>query len=216
MFLVPRPSLFAYTIFSCRSRAACIAWGPGLYKNQRWGDMPVHRRTLTFAFPNSLAWMSTRASRALLAPLDSDSPWGPGGRAQSRHHCRPCQACLPRRQDLLAHYSAVLWSRHACKPWHDQPLKASPHTQIGGLSAISQSYLSFRASRNSPLFRVKPISSIGRTVSQLDVPFSEASSTARCSALQRAVSSEQENSWCHSVLFEALRFSLFAQSAVVS
>ena len=59
-------------------------------------------------------------------------------------------------------------------------LKTSPHTQIDGLSAISQSYLSFRASRNSPLFRLKPISPISMTVSELDAPFSEASSTARC------------------------------------
>ena len=78
MFPVPRPSLFAYIISSCRSRAACIsAWGPGLYKNQRWGNIPEHRRTLTFAFPKSLctmAWMSRRASGARFAPLGSDSP----------------------------------------------------------------------------------------------------------------------------------------------
>ena len=62
-------SLFAYIISSCRSRAACMsALGPGLYKNQRWGNIPVRRRTLTFAFPKSL-WHGCLGERRELGLL---------------------------------------------------------------------------------------------------------------------------------------------------
>ena len=122
--------------------------------------------------------MSRRASGALIVPLGSDSPvssWRTGSISTSL-------------QTMLS----MSASRFLCSLWHCimkpprllsmawSTLKTLPHTQIDGLSAISQSYLSFRASRNSPLFRVKPISSIGMTVSQLDAPFSEASSSACC------------------------------------
>ena len=69
MFPVPRPSLFAYIISSCRSRAARIsALSPGLYKNQRWGNIPVHRRTLAFASPKSL-WHGCLGERRELGLL---------------------------------------------------------------------------------------------------------------------------------------------------
>ena len=95
--------------------------------------------------------MSRRASGALLFPLDSDSPvssWRTGSISTSL-------------QTMLAMSASrslsSLW-RCIMKPLRLQTmalstLKPSPHTQIDGLSAISQSYLIFRASRNSPLFR---------------------------------------------------------------
>ena len=54
----------------------------------------------------------------------------------------------------------------------------STQTQTEGVSGTSQSYLSFRASQNSLLFKSKSISLIGKTVSQLDAPFWVARSTA--------------------------------------
>ncbi len=42
----------------------------------------------------------------------------------------------------------------------------------------NHNYLSASASWNAPLWRVKPCSSIGRVVSQLDAPFSDARAIA--------------------------------------
>ena len=50
--------------------------------------------------------------------------------------------------------------------------KLSPHTHTAGLSGIDQSYLKCNGARNSLLFRSKPISFRGITLSQLDEPFS--------------------------------------------
>ena len=47
-----------------------------------------------------------------------------------------------------------------------------PHVQVEGMLDGSQPYLRAIASRNAPLCKVKPFSSIGRVVNQLDAPFS--------------------------------------------
>ena len=57
-------------------------------------------------------------------------------------------------------------------------LKMFPQTQTDGVSGTSQSYLSFTAFRTSFLFKPKFISLIGKKVSQLEVPFCAAKSTA--------------------------------------
>ena len=122
--------------------------------------------------------MSRRASGALLAPLGSDSPVSPW-RTGSISTSLQTMLSMSASRSLSSLWRCIMKPpRLQTMAW--STLKTSPHTQVDCLSAISQSYLSFRASRNSPLFRVKPISSIGMTVSQLDAPFSEASSTARC------------------------------------
>ena len=44
---VPRPSLFSFRVYNLFLSFSCclymyLLWGPGLYKNQRWGNIPVH------------------------------------------------------------------------------------------------------------------------------------------------------------------------------
>ena len=125
--------------------------------------------------------MSRRASGARFAPLASDSPvssWRTGSISTSLQTILSISAS----RSLSSLWCCIM------KPPRLQTmalstLKTSPHKQIDGFSAISQSFLSFRASRNLPLFRVKPISSISLTVSQLDAPFQR-------QVQQRAVSSE--------------------------
>ena len=51
-------------------------------------------------------------------------------------------------------------------------VKDFPHVQVEGMLDGSQPYLRAIASRNAPLCKVKPFSSIGRVVNQLDAPFS--------------------------------------------
>ena len=47
-----------------------------------------------------------------------------------------------------------------------------PHVQVEGMLDGSQPYLRAIASRNAPLCKVKPFSSIGRFVNQFDAPIS--------------------------------------------
>jgi hypothetical protein len=59
-------------------------------------------------------------------------------------------------------------------------LNALPQMQWLGRCFGLQPYLRHRASRNSPLFRANPCSSMGLTDNQVDAPFSFASVTDLC------------------------------------
>ena len=57
-------------------------------------------------------------------------------------------------------------------------VKEDPHSQWRGMLEGVHPYLSARASLNAPLCRQKPNSSMGKEVSQIEAPFSLASSMA--------------------------------------
>ena len=62
-----------------------------------------------------------------------------------------------------------------------------PQVHIDGISDDVQPYLRARASWKAPLWRVKPCSTKGRAVNQVDAPFSFARSTDLCSEVGRSL-----------------------------
>ena len=122
------------------------------------------------------AWMSSRASGAVLAHLTNDSP------------VISCTTGListswQTRLSICASRSRSSIWRCIMKPTRLQiiawsTLKGSPQTHTFGISLVCQSYLRWTESLNSLLLRFKSIYFIGMTVSQLEAPFSAARSTA--------------------------------------
>ena len=67
-----------------------------------------------------------------------------------------------------------------------------PQSQLKGVHDDSHLYRKHRASRKALLCRVNPNSATGRAVSQLDAPFSWASSIERCMSCQVMVLADRQ------------------------